>query len=45
LSEDGTIGERAICVANELLEALSYADIKEEDLYKIIEGPHRVNKI
>ncbi|MBN2487718.1 MAG: hypothetical protein JXA98_01670, partial [Methanosarcinaceae archaeon] len=41
----GTLGERSICVTNELFEALSYTDVSEEELYDIINDPHRVNKL
>lgn len=45
LGECGTIGERSIVATNEFLEALSKKDIPKEELYNIVNDPHRVNKL
>ena len=42
---DGTYGERAISLANDLIELISHDDASLESLHEKIENPHRVNKI
>lgn len=45
ITEDGTLGEMAICSTKELLEAISRTNVSKEDLYDIIKDPHRLNKL
>ncbi|AKB59905.1 hypothetical protein [Methanosarcina barkeri] len=45
ITELGTLGERAICATNELIEALSHKDVSKEELGEIIKDPHRLNKV
>ncbi|WP_440946741.1 hypothetical protein ACSAZL_00110 [Methanosarcina sp. T3] len=40
-----TLGEESLCVTEDLLVALSKANVSEEDLHSIIRDQHRVNKI
>ncbi len=42
---NGTYGERAISLANDLIELISHDNTSLESLHKKIENPHRVNKI
>lgn len=42
---DGTYGERAISLANDLIEVISHDDVSLEGLHEKIENHHRVNKI
>ncbi|AAM03552.1 TPA: hypothetical protein HA338_13960 [Methanosarcina acetivorans] len=45
ITDLGTLGERAICATNELIETLSHADVSKEELGEIIKDPHRLNKV
>ncbi len=42
---DGTYGERAISLANDLIEVISHDDASLESMHEKIEDSHRVNKI
>ncbi len=41
----GTLGERAVCSSQLLLDAISKTGTSKEELYDIVNDPHRVNKI
>lgn len=45
ITDLGTLGERSICATNELIEALSHANVSKEELGEIIKDPHRLNKV
>ena len=42
---DGTYGERAISLANDLIEVISHDDASLESMHEKIQNPHRINKI
>jgi hypothetical protein len=39
------LGINSLCITDDLMAALSKIDVSEEELHKIINDPHRVNKI
>jgi translation initiation factor 2 beta subunit (eIF-2beta)/eIF-5 len=45
ITDDGTLGEMAICATNDLLKAISKKGASKEKLYSIINDPHRLNKL
>ncbi|MDK2825247.1 MAG: hypothetical protein PWQ63_1727 [Methanolobus sp.] len=45
ITDDGTLGEMAICATNDLLKAISKKSMSKEELYPIINDPHRLNKL
>ncbi|WP_407355108.1 hypothetical protein [Methanolobus sp. WCC5] len=45
ITDDGTLGEIAICATNDLLKAISKKGALKEELYQIINDPHRLNKL
>lgn len=45
LTDDGTLGEMAICATNDLIKAISQMGISKDELYSIIDDPHRLNRL
>lgn len=45
ITDDGTLGEMAICATRDLMEAISRMDISKEEMHNIINDPHRLNKL
>ncbi|WP_094226910.1 hypothetical protein [Methanolobus psychrotolerans] len=45
ITNQGTLGEMAVCTTRNLMEAISRFDISKEELHNIISDPHRLNRL